>query len=205
VAIDNEEASLLVGQNVPFKTGESTSAASSTSDPFTTIERQDIGTSLIITPRINRGDSITLEIKQKTESIAPSVQLASDIITNKREILTKALIKDGQTLVLGGLISDEETEVEEKVPFLGDIPLMGRLFRSTGTDHRKTNLMVFIHPVILKDEEHISQVTQQRYQFMQSLREKAISNDWSVAGEDELGEFSRFAPANKPNPASNSN
>lgn len=199
VAIDNEEASLLVGQNVPFKTGQSTSSASSTADPFTTIERQDIGISLIVTPRINQGDSITLEIHQKTESIAPSVETASDIITNKREILTKALIKDDQVLVLGGLISDEETEVREKVPLLGDIPLLGKLFSSTGKSHSKKNLMVFIHPVILKDDEHIRSVTQRRYNFMQDLQQQVRNKEWKVKPGDTavLEDFSTFSPVSK--------
>lgn len=173
VAIDNEEASLLVGQNVPFITGQSTNASSSTDNPFQTISRQDVGITLVVTPRINSGDSITLDIQQKTETIAPSVASASDLITNKREILTKALIKDDQMLVLGGLISDEETEKVEKVPFFGSLPLIGKLFSSTSTDHIKKNLMVFIHPVILKDDEHMTRVTQQRYQFMQNLRREA--------------------------------
>jgi general secretion pathway protein D len=200
VAIDNEEASLLVGQNVPFKTGQATSASSSTSDPFTTIERQDIGISLVVRPRINQGDSITLEIRQKTETIAPSVDLASDIITNKREIITKALIKDGQVLVLGGLIRDEETEIVEKVPLLGDIPLLGKLFQSKGTSNSKTNLMVFIHPTILKDEAKIAEVTQRRYQFMQNLQQQVQNNNWTVKpGENALMEdFSIFSPVNKP-------
>lgn len=196
VALDNEEASLLVGQNVPFITGQATSSASSTADPFTTIERQDIGITLVVTPRINQGDSITLEIQQKTENIAPSVDIASDIITNKREIITKALIKDDQVLVLGGLISDEESEVKQKVPFLGDIPLIGKLFSSTGTSHTKTNLMVFIHPTILKDEEHSRRVTQSRYNFMQDLQQQVKNNEWKVKPNDPavLEDFNTYSP-----------
>ena len=196
VAIDNEEASLLVGQNVPFITGQATSSASSTADPFTTIERQDIGITLVVTPRINQGDSITLEIQQKTENIAPSVDIASDIITNKREIITKALIKDDQVLVLGGLISDEESEVKQKVPLLGDIPLIGKLFSSTGTSHTKTNLMVFIHPTILKDEEHSRRVTQSRYNFMQGLQQQVKDKKWKVKPNDPavLEDFNTYSP-----------
>lgn len=173
VAIDNEEASLLVGQNVPFITGEVTSSASSTENPFTTIERKDIGVELIVTPRINQGDSITLDLRQTVENVAPSVERASDLITNKREIITKALVKDGQVLVLGGLISDDHSEFEERVPVLGRLPLVGGLFRGRGTSRSKKNLMVFIHPVILKDAEHIADLTQQRYRFMQELQ-----RDW---------------------------
>ncbi len=198
VAIDNEEASLLVGQNVPFKTGQSTSSASSTSDPFTTIERQDIGISLVVTPRINQGDSITLDIQQKTESIAPSIEVASDIITNKREILTKALIKDDQILVLGGLISEEESEIQEKVPFLGDLPLVGKLFSSTGKTNSKKNLMVFIHPTILKDDAQINEITQRRYNFMRGLQEQVKSKEWKVDPDDSavMEDFNTFTPVN---------
>jgi general secretion pathway protein D len=196
VAIDNEEASLLVGQNVPFKTGQETSSSSDTSNPFVTIERQDIGISLVVTPRINQGDSITLEILQKAESIEPDVNVASDIVTSKREIKTVALIKDGQTLVLGGLISDKETEVVSKVPFLGDIPFIGWLFRSTGKSHEKTNLMVFIRPVILKDEEHIAAVTQKRYDFMSKQQNKVLNEEWdlSMDKKPKLEEFETFTP-----------
>jgi general secretion pathway protein D len=197
VALDNEEASLLVGQNVPFITGQSTSSASSTNDPFTTIERQDIGTSLVVTPRINQGDSITLEINQKTETIAPSIDIASDIVTNKREIVTKALIRDDQVLVIGGLINDEETEIVEKVPLLGDIPFLGKLFSSKGTSHSKTNLMVFIHPTILRNDKQIEQMTQERYKFMQDLQQQVKNNEWKIDPEDSavLKDFSTFTPS----------
>ena len=199
VALDNEEASLLVGQNVPFKTGQTTSAASTTNDPFTTIERQDIGISLIVKPRINEGDSITLEIRQTTESIAPSVETASDIITNKREIITKALIKDDQILVLGGLISEEETEVQKKVPLLGDLPFLGALFRSKAINRDKKNLMVFIHPVILKDEVQIRDITQRRYNFMKDLQQKVSDKEWSVGdgSNSTMEDFEVFSPINR--------
>jgi general secretion pathway protein D len=205
VAIDNEPASLLVGQNVPFITGQSTGAAASTENPFTTIERKDIGISLEITPRINRGDAITLEIKQKVENIAPSVENASDLITNKREIITKALIKDDQVLVLGGLISDDESEIREKVPILGDLPLIGRLFSGTGKTRRKTNLMVFIHPMILKDEEHVSEVSQARYDFMREQQRRAReepppSTERHPAEPAVMEEFEVFSPVNRLTP-----
>lgn len=197
VAIDNQEASLLVGQSVPFITGESTGAASSTENPFTTIERKDIGIELIVTPRINRGDSITLDIKQTVESIAPSIDFAADIVTNKREIITKALVKDGQILVLGGLISDDQSEYHERVPVLGRLPIVGNLFRGSGQTRRKNNLMVFIHPVILKDEEHIASITQRRYQFMRDLQE-----DWNRPSTERaplqpnvVPEFEHYGPA----------
>lgn len=174
VALDNEEANLLVGQNVPFKTGQATTAASGTDNPFTTIERKDIGVGLKITPHINQGDSITLEIEQTTESIAPSTSQASDtdLITNKTEIKTRALIKDGDVLVIGGLIRDDQQETQSKVPLLGDIPVLGSLFRSTGADNNKANLMVFIHPVILRDDAIANRATSRRYEHMRGAQQE---------------------------------
>lgn len=201
VALDNEEASLLVGQNVPFITGQATSSASSTSDPFTTIERQDIGISLVVTPRINRGDTVTLEIHQKTESIAPSVSSASDLVTNKREVLTKALVKNGQVLVLGGLISDEETEIREKVPLLGDIPFLGKLFSSRGTQRAKKNLMVFIHPVILADEAQSRRISRQRYEYMKEHHRAARDKEKGAAkARQQMPSFEVFSPSASPSP-----
>ncbi len=197
IALDNEEADLLVGQSVPFITGQSTGLASQTDNPFTTIERHDIGTTLKITPRINQGDSIALQIEQTTESIAPTVAVASDIVTNKTSLKTRALIKDDEVLVIGGLIRDEETEVRQKVPFLGDIPLLGRLFSSKGISKSKKNLMVFIHPVILKDKEHIAELTRKRYNFMRAKQKEISRDDWD-RGEYQitplLPEFETFAP-----------
>ncbi len=198
VAIDNEPASLLVGQNVPFITGSATSAASGVENPFQTIERKDIGITLEVTPRINRGDSITLEIKQTVENIAPSVANASDLITNKREIITKALIKDDNVLVLGGLISEDQSEAQEKVPILGDLPLIGRLFSSTSKNRTKRNLMVFIHPVILRDEAHVAEVSRRHYDYMRERQIDAERNPARTTDKEQpvskLQEFEVFSP-----------
>jgi len=200
VAIDNEPASLLVGQNVPFITGQATSAASGTTNPFTTVERKDIGISLEITPRINQGDSITLDIKQKVENIAPAVSGAQDLVTNKREINTKALIKDDTVLVLGGLISDDENITKQKVPILGDLPLIGKLFSSEGRTRKKQNLMVFIHPVILKDQQRITDVSKSRYNFMQNEQKQAQKNEPTTTRRTlqsaEMEEFNTFSKPN---------
>jgi general secretion pathway protein D len=203
VAIDNEAASLLVGQNVPLKTGQSTSAASATTNPFVTIERQDIGTSLQITPRINQGNTVTLEIKQKVESIAPTVAGASDLVTNKREINTRALIRDDQILVLGGLISDDQTESKQKVPILGDLPLIGKLFSSTSTARKKNNLMVFIHPVILRDDTRITEVSRERYDYIKRTKEKAEQDTNTTTGKQpfppsRMEDFETFSPVHAP-------
>jgi general secretion pathway protein D len=144
---------------VPFITG---SEAREGDDPFQTIERQDVGITLKVKPRINRDNSVTLDIEQSVESVTESAE-ASDIITNKREIKTRVLIGNNETLVLGGLIRDEVEEAEKKVPFLGDIPVMGRLFKSTSTNTVKRNLMVFIHPTILAEADSGYELTRERY------------------------------------------
>lgn len=200
VAIDNEPASLLVGQNVPLITGQSTSAASQTTNPFTTIERKDIGISLEITPRINQGNTITLDIKQKVESIDRSVA-ASDLVTRKREIDTKALIKDDGILVLGGLISDEQSRGGQKVPILGDLPLIGKLFSSESNNRSKSNLMVFIHPVILRDDVRAEDVSRRRYEYMQGAQQQAQEKPPTTTMEPpppgKMEEFETFSPANR--------
>ena len=203
VALDNEEATLLVGQNVPFITGSFTTPSDNSQNPFTTIERQNIGITLEVTPRINQGDSITLELKQTTEDIVRSasglrLQGASDIITNKREILTTALVKDDQVLVLGGLISDDEEEVEQKVPLLGDIPLVGRLFKSTSKSRERRNLMVFIHPVILKDDQQSTSLTQRRYNFIRDQQKESRKRPVNFDKQQPMiEEFDTFTPVNK--------
>ena len=144
-----------------------------------------------------------MEIKQKTEDIITAtdsltLEGASDIITNKREILTTALIKDGQVLVLGGLISEDEEEVEQKVPLLGDLPLLGGLFRSTNKSREKKNLMVFIHPVILKDQQHSDLISQRRYDFMRDLQKGSRQRPVNIDQQQPLIEdFSTFSPVNR--------
>ena len=172
LTLDNQEAEILVGSNVPFITGQSTSDVSSTNNPFTTIERHDIGLTLKITPKINEGDAITLDIVQEMETINDSLDIGQDIITNKRSIKTKVLVQDESILVLGGLISDERSELISKVPVLGSLPLIGGLFRTTNTETHEKNLMVFIHPVILDSNEVNKNISEQKYQLMKNLREK---------------------------------
>ncbi len=183
VALDNEEAEILVGANVPFITGQSTGVSSSTTNPFQTIERHDIGITLKILPRINNDDSITLQVQQTVESIVPAEGTTSDIITNKRNITTKVLIEDNEVLVLGGLMDDKVTTVEKKVPVLGDIPLLGRLFRSTSTDVSKQNLMVFIHPQILRSTLQKDVATRHYYENFRQIQNDSgrDNNIFSIA------------------------
>ncbi|WP_445358415.1 type II secretion system secretin GspD [Microbulbifer sp. ANSA005] len=170
MALDNEEAEILVGQNVPFITGEQLLSGSN-DDPFTTIQREDVGTTLKVIPRVNNNNSVTLEIEQKVENVLSSATAAaegaSDIVTSKREIRTKVLIDDGAILVLGGLMEDQVNETVSKVPLLGDIPGIGRLFRNTEKSVSKTNLMVFLRPRILSSQVAGYEETRKRYMDMQ--------------------------------------
>ena len=194
LTLDNQEAEILVGSNVPFITGQSTSSASSTEDPFTTIERQDIGLTLKITPQINAGDAITLDILQEIETIAEATTVANDIVTNKRSIKTKVLVEDETILVLGGLISDDVQQLVNKVPLLGDIPLLGSLFRSTTDQTTKRNLMVFIHPVIIDNEQVAREVTEKSYLYMQDMQEKYNTGKFTLETND-LDDFTEYQPA----------
>jgi len=172
VTLDNEEAEILVGSSVPFITGTSTSSSSPTSDPFQTIQRQDIGITLKVKPRINENDSMTLAIEQTVESIAASLADTADIVTNKRSIKTNVLLENDQVLVLGGLITDETSNTERRVPILGHIPVLGRLFRSTEVNVLKNNLMVFIHPLILADRSDGNTATSERYNDLRNKQQQ---------------------------------
>lgn len=163
VTMDNQEAEIVVGQNVPFVTG--TQLSSANNNPFQTIERQDIGISLKVKPQINEGNNIKMEIEQEVSDVSStSVTGASDITTNKRSIKTTVLVEDGQTLVLGGLIDDQVNDTNEKVPLLGDIPVLGSLFRYRSSTKNKRNLMVFLHPTILRDVETADYYSQSKYE-----------------------------------------
>lgn len=169
VTMDNQEAEIVVGQNVPFVTG--TQLSSANNNPFQTIERQDIGISLKVKPQINEGNNIKMDIEQEVSDVsATSVTGASDITTNKRSIKTTVLVEDGQTLVLGGLIDDQVNDSNDKVPLLGDIPLLGGLFRYRTTSKSKRNLMVFLHPTILRDPETADYYSQSKYEDLRTAQ-----------------------------------
>ncbi len=184
VTLDNEEGKIVVGQNVPFVTGSSTSASNPSTNPFQTIERQDVGITLKIKPQINEGDSVTLNVYQEISSVSTDTG-AADIVTNKRSIETRVLIKDNMTLVLGGLISDEVRDSGDKVPFLGKIPVVGRLFRSDRKEIAKKNLMVFIKPTIINDFDHASQLTEGKYNFIRD-RQLRYDTEESIQGKPTL-------------------
>jgi len=168
ITLDNQESSIFVGQNIPILTGSSTSGGAGTSDPFQTIEREDVGVELIVTPSISEGELVRLEIEQSLNNLTLS-STTVDVITTKRKIKTNVLADDGETIVLGGLISDDVKTSEQKVPLLGDIPFLGALFRSTSTEVRKSNLMIFLRPTILRDKADAQRVTQSKFDELWEL------------------------------------
>ena len=168
VTMDNQEAEIKVAQEVPFVTGQytNTSGGGTPLAPFQTIQRQEVGTILKVTPQINEGDSVMLKIEQESSSIAATSSGAVDLVTNKRTISTHVLIEDGGTVVLGGLIQDSQTGGEQRVPFLGRIPVIGEAFRTRSAKKTKTNLMVFIQPRILRDGLDATIETNQKYNYI---------------------------------------
>ncbi|WP_144171574.1 type II secretion system secretin GspD [Pseudomonas sp. Kh13] len=163
LTLDNAEASILVGQEVPFVTG---SVTQSNANPYQTIERKEVGVKLRIKPQINIDNSVRLDIVQEVSSIAESTA-ASDVITNKREIKTKVMVEDNGLVILGGLISDELSTSDQRVPLLGDIPYLGRLFRSDASKNTRQNLMVFIRPRILRDGPSLAGLSEDKYRTLQ--------------------------------------
>jgi general secretion pathway protein D len=178
VTTDNEEASLNVGQDVPFVSGSfSNTGGSGAINPFQTINRETVGVKLAITPQINEGDSMVLQVSQEISSIAQSAQGAVDLIINKRTIDTTVIVDDGEILVLGGLLEDVLRESDQRVPVLGSIPLVGALFRSRKTEKLKTNLMIFIRPTILRDAAQTAFETNQKYNYIRDVQQGREGTD----------------------------
>ncbi len=175
VTLDNEEAELIVGQNVPFVTGSFTGGGTTNpNNPFQTIQRQDVGLLLKVTPQINEGDTVKLVLEQETSSVIPGTEGAG-ISTRKRSIKTSVLVDDGGILILGGLIAEEVSDSESKVPLLGDIPLIGFLFRTQNTTKTKANLMVFLRPTILRDFRDASVLTNEKYSYIRGVESGAYN------------------------------
>jgi len=160
--MDNEEASILVGQEVPIITGSQT--GSNNTNPFQTVERQEVGIKLKVTPQINDGSAVQLTIEQEVSSVSGAT--AVDISVNKRAIKTTVMADDGGMVVLGGLIDEDVQESVSKVPLLGDIPILGHLFKSTNTTKRKRNLIVFIRPTIIRDGVNMNKLSFNKYNFI---------------------------------------
>lgn len=167
LTMDNEESSIIVGQEIPITTGES--LGTDNSNPFRTVSREEVGVKLLVKPQINEGNSIRLDIEQEVSSVyGPLLIGASEIATNKREIKTVVMVEDTEIIVLGGLISDDVQESERKVPLLGDIPLLGRLFKSTTTSRSKKNLVVFLKPTIVRDVADMQLITNKKYNLLKA-------------------------------------
>ena len=161
--LDNQPAQIVVGQNVPFRTGSYSTLAGGTTTPFTTIERQDVGLTLRIVPRVHEGDVVRLDVSQEVSSLVGAVTGAADLVTNRRAIQTTVLADDGQTIVLGGLISDDRIDSKSQVPVLGDIPVVGNLFKSRQVQRTRRTLFVFLRPTILRSAEQVATAAQGKY------------------------------------------
>ena len=168
-AVDNEEARIVAGQNVPFRTGSTGTGGNGVTNPFTTIERQDVGLTLNVTPHIHDGSLVRLEIRQEVSEVDPSslgsigIDGSADLITNTREIETTVLADNGEVVILGGLIRDKTTQTDIRVPILGNIPILGNLFKSTSRDVEKQYLLVFLRPTVLDDSSSMKQATERKF------------------------------------------
>ena len=176
LTLDNQEAYITVGQNVPFVTGSFTNTGSGgdgAQNPFQTIERENVGITLTVTPQVNEGDTVVLDIEQEVSSLTGLSLIASDLITNERKIATRIMASNNKIVVLGGLIKDDVQDASQKIPILGDIPYLGRLFRTDAVQVTKTNLMVFIRPTIIRDDRELDGASAEKYQYIrdqQTLR-----------------------------------
>ena len=173
LAMDNEPARLFIGQEIPITTGES--LGTNNSNPFRTTSRQEVGIELEITPQINEGASVILNIKQGVSGVAGISQSGLDLITNKREIETTVLVDNNQIIVLGGLIDEDTQEVVSKVPLLGSIPLLGRIFQSSSTSTSTKNLMVFLKPTILTNSDIANEISLEKYNYFKA--EQQLKNN----------------------------
>ena len=180
--LDNEEAYFIVGQEVPIITGSAT--GTNNSNPFQTVERQEVGIKLRVTPQINEGNAVQLIIEQEVSSVSGTTGV--DISINKREIKTTVLADNGSVVVLGGLIDEDVQESVQKVPLLGDIPIIGHLFKSTSTTKRKRNLMVFLRPTIIRDGELMNSISKEKYNFIRADEIRKQEEGLSLMSDDKL-------------------
>jgi general secretion pathway protein D len=184
ITLDNELATIKVGQNIPIITGSFTTGASGASNPFQTVDRKDVGLLLKVRPQISEGGTIKLSIYHENSGIDTSVTNSGGIITTVRAIESNVLADDGQIIVLGGLISDDETENQEKVRGLGDIPVIGNLFKYKTRSRAKRNLMVFLRPIVVRSKEQNESISMDRYQYMRAAGGRAQPADNSVLVRD---------------------
>ncbi|WP_411820275.1 type II secretion system secretin GspD [Hyphococcus formosus] len=183
MTLDNETARLQVGQEIPVTTGEA--VGDNLTNAFRTVSRQEVGVILEVTPQVNEGGTVTLKIVQEISSVAgPILSTSTDLITNKREISTTALVDDGDILVIGGLIDDTREDKESKVPYLGDIPALGNLFKSTSRERRRQNLMVFIRPSIIRDQSSANLATGRKMDYMRAR--ELLRDGTPISGMEKL-------------------
>ena len=188
MTMDNEESSIIVGQEIPITTGETLSG--SNSNPFRSVTRQEVGVKLQVRPQINEGNAVKMYIVQEVSSIfGPIGDTSSDLITNKRNIKTTVLVDDGETIVLGGLIDDDVQETINKVPVLGNIPLLGRVFTSSTTTRTKRNLMVFLRPTIVRDSEDVRSISNRKYNYFQAIEAELLESGKLVPDTSILDEL----------------
>jgi len=182
ITLDNEEAKIIVGSNVPFITGQFTNTGTSTTSPFQTVERKDVGITLKIKPQIGENGAVRMTIFQESSSLSDKVApgtTSAGPSTNKRSIESTVVVDDGEILVLGGLIEDRYTEINNKVPLLGDIPVLGALFRSQSRQKTRTNLMVFLRPIVMRDAATSNLVSQDRYEIIRAQQKaEQPRNSW---------------------------
>jgi len=200
MTMDNQEAEISVGKEVPFVTGSYTSTGSDSNptNPFQTYERKNVGLNLKVKPQVNEGDSIKLNIAQEVSSIASTTSGAADIVTNKRTLTTSVMVGDGQTIVLGGLIDELMQESEQSVPLLGDLPVLGAAFRYDNAKKTKTNLMIFIRPTIIRDSSQLASVAGSKYQYIraQQLTPSKLADRIALPGAvPTLPQWNNGAPA----------
>ncbi len=202
LTLDNQEAEIVVGQNVPFVTGQYTNASTGTdgaTNPFQTIQREDVGIKLKVSPQINEGHAVQLQIEQEVSSI--SRDTTAGFITNKRSIKTTVIIEDGNMVVLGGLIDENLQQVSQKVPGLGDVPILGSLFRSQSTQKVKRNLMIFLRPVIVRDANTESLISSGKYSYMRAKQIEQKEQVLSITEQEDvpilpdLNQFITLLPA----------
>jgi len=182
LTLDNEEARIIIGQNVPFVTGQftATGTGGGAVNPFQTIERKDVGTTLRVKPQVSESGTVKLQIFQEVSSVQ-STTLSAGIITNRRAIESNVLVDDGQIIVLGGLIEERIEGNEDKVPGLGDVPVVGQLFRYDSRKRVKTNLLVFLRPVIVRDGSDAHGITADRYDYIRGLRgDSTLPSHWAL-------------------------
>lgn len=204
VTLDNEPAKIVVGRNLPFVTGQYTNTGSSTAtlNPFQTIERQDVGLTLEVRPQISEGGTIKLDIYQEASTVLDTADTTNGPTTSKRSIKSTVLVDDGAIIALGGLVEDTQSAGEERVPLLGDIPVAGQLFRYNTQKRAKTNLVVFLRPVILRDEGSYVDLTRSRYNDVRTQQRAQEGNKrLQVDNPPQLPEMPEAAPAPAPEPA----